>query len=170
MKMWGICPNSSCLENPRDGGAWWAAAYGVAQSRTRLKRLSSSSSSSTGETGCLFPEFFCNIPMERVGPFFNSLSFRGISFISRFLCFPWKNFLKLEGQSKNITWAEGKAEYFLPLFSPLSPSKGLRGSVPVFAGYRALSCCWICIRVLEWEPCLPEGWCPSSCFFLPLVS
>ena len=32
----------SCLENPRDGGAWWAAVYGVAQSRTRLKRLSSS--------------------------------------------------------------------------------------------------------------------------------
>ena len=36
------CP---CLENPRDGGAWWAAVYGVAQSWTRLKRLSSSSSS-----------------------------------------------------------------------------------------------------------------------------
>ena len=36
----------SCLENPRDRGAWWAAVYGVAQSRTRLKRLSSSSSSS----------------------------------------------------------------------------------------------------------------------------
>ena len=35
----------SCLENPRDGGAWWAAVYGAAQSRTRLKRLSSSSSS-----------------------------------------------------------------------------------------------------------------------------
>ena len=34
----------SCLENPRDGGALWAAVYGVAQSRTRLKRLSSSSS------------------------------------------------------------------------------------------------------------------------------
>ena len=34
---------SSCLENPRDGGAWWAAVYGVAQSRTRLKWLSSSS-------------------------------------------------------------------------------------------------------------------------------
>ena len=32
----------SCLENPRDGGAWWAAVYGVAQSRIRLKRLSSS--------------------------------------------------------------------------------------------------------------------------------
>ena len=35
----------SCLENPRDAGAWWAAVYGVAQGRTRLKRLSSSSSS-----------------------------------------------------------------------------------------------------------------------------
>ena len=33
---------SSCLKNPRDRGAWWAAVYGVAQSRTRLKRLSSS--------------------------------------------------------------------------------------------------------------------------------
>ena len=35
----------SCLENPRDRGACWAAVYGVAQSLTRLKRLSSSSSS-----------------------------------------------------------------------------------------------------------------------------
>ena len=35
----------SCLENPGDGGAWWAAVYGIAQSWTRLKRLSSSSSS-----------------------------------------------------------------------------------------------------------------------------
>ena len=34
----------SCLENPRDGGAWWAAVHGVAQSWTRLKRLSSSGS------------------------------------------------------------------------------------------------------------------------------
>ena len=33
----------SCLENPRDGGAWWAAISGVSQSQTRLKRLSSSS-------------------------------------------------------------------------------------------------------------------------------
>ena len=36
----------SCLENPKDGGAWWAAIYEVAQSRTGLKQLSSSSSSS----------------------------------------------------------------------------------------------------------------------------
>ena len=33
----------SCLENPRDGGAWWTAIYGVIQSQTRLKQLSSSS-------------------------------------------------------------------------------------------------------------------------------
>ena len=48
----------SCLENLRDGGAWWAAISGVAQSRTRLKRLSSSSSSrlfsSCDERGLLF--------------------------------------------------------------------------------------------------------------------
>ena len=41
----------SCLENPRDGGAWWAAVYEVAQSRTRLKRLSSSSSASSAHFG-----------------------------------------------------------------------------------------------------------------------
>ena len=35
----------SYLENPRDGGAWWAAFYEVTQSQTQLKRLSSSSSS-----------------------------------------------------------------------------------------------------------------------------
>ena len=39
------CP---CLEDPRDSGAWWAAVYGAAQGRTRLKQLSSSSSSSRG--------------------------------------------------------------------------------------------------------------------------
>ena len=37
----------SCLENPRDGEAWWAAVSGVTQSRTRLKRLNSSSSIGT---------------------------------------------------------------------------------------------------------------------------
>ena len=42
----------SCLENPRDGGAWWAAIYGVTQSRTQLKRLSSSSSN-TKSSSCL---------------------------------------------------------------------------------------------------------------------
>ena len=40
----------SCLENPRDGGAWWAAVYGVTQSRTQLKWLSSSSSPIRSQT------------------------------------------------------------------------------------------------------------------------
>ena len=42
----------SCLENPRDGGAWWAAIYGVAQSQTRLKQLSSSSSNEVKKRKC----------------------------------------------------------------------------------------------------------------------
>ena len=48
----------SCLENPRDRGAWWPAVYGVAQSRTRLKRLSSSSSSSYCLKGACSPRLF----------------------------------------------------------------------------------------------------------------
>ena len=43
----------SCLENPVDRGAWWAAIYGVAQSRTRLKQLSSSSSLMCYKCCCL---------------------------------------------------------------------------------------------------------------------
>ena len=42
----------SCLENPRDGGAWWVAVYGVTQSRTRLKWLSSSSKTVYMPTPC----------------------------------------------------------------------------------------------------------------------
>ena len=45
----------SCLENPRDRGAWWAAVYGVAQSWTRLKRLSSSSSSRSNSSEGYIP-------------------------------------------------------------------------------------------------------------------
>ena len=45
----------SCLENHRDGGAWWAAVFGVAQCRTRLRRLSSSSSSSNGSVAKNLP-------------------------------------------------------------------------------------------------------------------
>ena len=52
----------SCLENPRDGGAWWATVYGVTQSWTRLKWLSSSSRSSslylTKKSTSLFLENF----------------------------------------------------------------------------------------------------------------
>ena len=50
----------SCLENPRDCGAWWAAVYGVAQSRTQLKRLSSSSSSRCAQSWLLL----CGLPVS----------------------------------------------------------------------------------------------------------
>ena len=43
----------SCLENPRDGGAWWAAVCGVAQSQIQLKQLSSSSSIMQKQFGVL---------------------------------------------------------------------------------------------------------------------
>ena len=56
----------SCLENPRDGGAWWAAIYGVAQSQTRLKWLSSSSSSSVS--------LFCFTLFGTPGAFWTQMS------------------------------------------------------------------------------------------------
>ena len=56
-RKWQPLQYSSCLENPRDRGAWWAAVYGVAQSWTRLKRLSSSSSSSPGIPALLWTSF-----------------------------------------------------------------------------------------------------------------
>ena len=62
----------SCLENPRDRGAWWVAVYGVAQSRTRLKRLSSSSSIYIHICICIYisvrlqhsPAVFCKLGFE----------------------------------------------------------------------------------------------------------
>ena len=74
----------SCLENPRDGGAWWAAIYGVAQSRTRLKRLSSSSSSCI-VVYCL--EFYSALghplaPFWRSGYYFHVIPGTGLKLIS----------------------------------------------------------------------------------------
>ena len=53
----------SCLGNPRDGGAWWAAVYGVAQSRTRLTRLSSSSSSSSSYTAQVCDKWLSSVQL-----------------------------------------------------------------------------------------------------------
>ena len=73
----------SCLENPRDGGAWWAAVYGVAQSRTRLERLSSSSSRCTRGLS------FSRLTKELVFTFI-FLLIPGFQQIWTSLCFPWK--------------------------------------------------------------------------------
>ena len=67
----------SCLENPRDRGEWWAAVYGVTQSRTRLKRLSSSSKP--------FSDELCVLSRSVVS---DSLQPRGL-WPTRFLC-PWE--------------------------------------------------------------------------------
>ena len=67
----------SCLENPRDGRALWAAIYGVAQSRTRLKWLSSSSSSSS-----IVPIFAWNVPLVSLIFFKRSLAFSVLLFSS----------------------------------------------------------------------------------------
>ena len=47
----------SCLENPRDGRAWWPAVYGVAQSRTRLRQLSGSGSGRNLQNSNTYVEF-----------------------------------------------------------------------------------------------------------------
>ena len=64
----------SCLENPRDRAAWWATVYGVAQSRTRLKRRSSSSSSSSillssFIISSIYFKYVCNIFTSYYHPF-----------------------------------------------------------------------------------------------------
>ena len=55
----------SCRENPRDRGAWWAAVYGVAQSRTRLKRLSSSKHGEGGKNGDNLSKKLCCLGVSR---------------------------------------------------------------------------------------------------------
>ena len=64
----------SCLENPRDWGAWWAAVYGVAQSQTRLKRLSSSSNSQEGKVP--IPRFIFHSLRSRYN-FFSAINNKG---------------------------------------------------------------------------------------------
>ena len=57
----------SCLENPRDG-AWWAAVYGVAESQTRLERLSSSSSSSSSKYPLLIYDHIASVVSNSLRP------------------------------------------------------------------------------------------------------
>ena len=97
----GIPLQCSCLENPRDGGAWWAAVYGVTQSRTQLKRLSSSSSkspllcglfSSCGKWGLLSS---CSARASHRGGFSCGAPVLG----------PWALVVAAHGLSSGGTWA-----------------------------------------------------------------
>ena len=71
----------SCLENPRDGGAQWAAVYGVAQRRTRLKQLSSSSrifSLMDGGNAVLFSLHPIKCQMVSICPILNDTHFESL--------------------------------------------------------------------------------------------
>ena len=56
----------SCLENPSDGEAWWAAVYGVTQSWTQLKRLSSSSSSRSTSPSNIVKRLLYNTTKQKI--------------------------------------------------------------------------------------------------------
>ena len=91
----------SCLENPRDGGAWWAAICRVAQSWTRLKRLSSSSSSSQ------------HIPLPWSG--MRSALHKTCGFIWRNEWFAKDSAIFIPERGENTCWA---AKQHLMYFSP----------------------------------------------------
>ena len=86
----------SCLENPRDGGSWWAAIYGVTQSQTQVKQLSSSRVASY--TCNSYFEFFAaqkiirfikEIEWEKI--FANYISGKGLKFgIKKRILTPWQ--------------------------------------------------------------------------------
>ena len=105
----------SCLENPRDGEAWWAAVYGVAQSRTRLKQLSSSSS----RTICKSLYWICyNITSVVCILLFWSCDTWGLSFPAR--DGTHTPALKSEGPLDHL----GKSWSYFRLNSVLSPPSG----------------------------------------------
>ena len=86
----------SCLENPRDRGAWWAAVYGVVQSWTQLKRLSSSSSSSI-----VFRVRYWNIQLWMlISPFLFFLQVRQL-----LLAVFWGSLFRYWVSQSKITWA-----------------------------------------------------------------
>ena len=78
----------SCLENPRDGGAWWAAIYGVAQSQTRLKQLSSSTSSSSRLIIAFLPRNKCLLISWLQSPSAVILESPKIKFLTVSIVFP----------------------------------------------------------------------------------
>ena len=101
----------SCLENPRDGGAWWAAVYGVAQSRTRLKRLSSSSS------------LFVTPPIFQACSHFKSLFWPflqpGMKESSSLKLFIWLTFLPSTSLASNVTASISVKTILTALFTVL---------------------------------------------------
>ena len=108
----------SCLENPVDRGAWWAAVYGVAQGRARLKRLSSSSSSSskgsTNKVSWVFRAVGGGLAFEMrrgvpsAGPSMRSGAYGGFRGLTLAFCRTWsyKTWFQFPAFSFNsqVTW------------------------------------------------------------------
>ena len=109
----------SCLENPGDGGAWWAAVYGVAQSRTQLKwqhymKMGFLSSSASRESACIARDPK-SIPRSEISPR------KGIGYP---LQYPWAS---LEAQKMGkIPWRRAwqPTPVFLPGESPWTEEPG----------------------------------------------
>ena len=101
----------SCLENPRDRGAWWAAVYGAAQSRTRLKRLSSSSKIKSIIVSTLSP-FICH---EVMGPDGMILVFWMLSFKPTFSLFSF-TFIKRVFSSSSFSATRVVSTAYLRFF------------------------------------------------------
>ena len=80
----------SCLENPRDGEAWRAAIYGVAQSQTRLKRLSGGSSSLSLLQG-IFPTQWSNLGFPHYRWILYQLSHQGSPRILEWVAYPFSS-------------------------------------------------------------------------------
>ena len=151
----------SCLENPRDGGVWWATIYGVAQGWTQQKRLSSSSSSRAepGTEGVYIQMLMVIM-----------LCYYAMPMLTHFSCVwlfatPWT--VAHQGPP---SMGFPRQEYWsgLPFPSPMHESKKWKWSSSVESdSYRPLDCCLpgssvhgiFQARVLEWVAIAFSEWC-----------
>ena len=171
----------SCLENPRDGGAWWAAVYGVAQSWTRLKRLSSSSiqyrvhlfypiGSMSSLLFCYICSKFCYNGSVLFSLFFQYITLHAQYYVFFHHLFPSKNAIKT---IKKIIWhciscwimtRKWRLHVLLctDLFPFISFLPRLGGLVGFFMHQLVNSkwyYCWRCQKVLQSYNCLPLHLC-----------
>ena len=97
----------SCLENPRDGGAWWAAVYGVAQSRTWLKWLSSNKDWEKETTNLNFLTFLRLTPWSHLNSNIKQKAVKLIKELEKdtrqFCCFPIEKWFSNE----NLFYSSG---------------------------------------------------------------
>jgi len=109
----------SCLENPRDRGAWWAAVYGVAQSQTRLKRLNSSSTL-YGEMPPRGKDHICLVLYLHPQNLIQNLGTVDVDQMNEWICKAIK--FQIKNQSNlNLFFGVSLTKYILPSKSVLRP-------------------------------------------------